>query len=129
MAGKNLEVYPVISSGSMSGSLTSSITCIKRMDNIGLVLVATGTPEGTVIVECSSDFRTNSDGTDGSVINAGSWFPLNVLDTTGASPAFSGAAKTIGIDLNQIPFPFIRVRYVRSSGTGTLNAYISAKSI
>ena len=115
--------YAIISSGDMStASITSAVTNIEYLDNIWIQLNFTGTPTGTFAVQVSGDY---SQGTGGTVLNAGNWTDL----TLSTSPVASGAASTIFIDMNQISAPWIRVVYTKTSGTGTLNAFIGAKML
>lgn len=107
----------------MSGDLTSTITNIQYLDNIGLQLVFTGTPTGSFFVDVSID-HSQSPPTE-TVTNNGTWTPI----TFTSSPVASGAAGNIYIDLNQLSAPWLRVRYVRDSGSGTLNAYVAAKML
>lgn len=109
---RTLSPYLVISAGTMGGDLTqATYTDIQNMDNVSVQLVWTGTPTGTFYVDGSLDKAT--------------WTALSLSP----SAAAAGAASSILIDLNQLSFPYIRVRYVRTSGTGTLNAYISGKML
>lgn len=125
MAGRknNLQVFQNITSGDMSqASITSSVTNIQYLDNIGIQLNFTGVPVGTFAVQVSADYLQDD---YGNVQNAGNWIPL----TLSPSPAASGAAAQIYLDLNQLSAPWIRVVYTKTSGTGTLNGYITGKML
>lgn len=125
MAGNSknaLGPYHLMNAVSMGASATSSAVGIQYLDNVAIQLNFTGTPTGTFAVQGSLDYSQTSTGT---VINAGNWIPL----TLASSPVASGAAGTILLDLNQLSFPWVRVVYTRSSGTGTLDSYISAKAV
>lgn len=101
----------------MSGNLTSSVTSIQWMDNIGVQLVWTGSPVGNFFVDVSADYDANTN-------NPGNWTPIAL------SPAPTTAAGSpIYIDMNQLSAPFIRVRYVSTSGSGTLTATITGKML
>lgn len=113
MSGRKNVLIPfsIITSGDMSGDLTSTVSNIQYMDNIGIQLVWTGTPTGDFTVDVSVDQVT--------------WTSL----TLSPSPAATGAADNIYIDVNQISAPYIRVTYTATSGSGTLNAKITGKMI
>lgn len=122
MPRKNvLERYQAITNGDMSASIISPVTSCKFLDNIFIELVATGTPNGTYYVEASNDYQIDI---DGNVLNAGTWVPLPIVEST----AINGAANIV-FDINQLSAPFIRMHFVRTGGTGTLQMYISAKEI
>lgn len=106
----------------MSGNVTSAISNIQFLDNIGFQLHFTGTPTGTFSVEISANYAQDSQGV---VTNVGNWVALNLS----SSPAASGAAGDIYLDLNQLSAPWIRVKYTFASGTGTLNGWIAAKEV
>jgi hypothetical protein len=105
----------------MAGNLTSAVTNIEFLDNIGVQFNFTGTPTGTFQVQVSADYSQDQ---QGNVLNAGNWIGLlSVL------PTASGSADSAYVDLNQLSAPWIRAIYTRTSGTGTLNAYIVAKQV
>ncbi len=112
-----------IADGDMSGDITSAITAIQYLDNVGVQVIWAGTaPVGTVSVEVSLD---HSQDELGNVTVAGNWAAIDI------SPAPSVASNTgsIYIDLNQLSAPYIRVKFTRTSGTGVMNAYICGKAV
>lgn len=115
--------YQTITNGDMSqASITSTVTNLQFLDNVCVQLNFTGTPTGTFEVQVSLDHAQDQ---NGNVSVAGNWTAL----TLSPSPAATGSASTIFIDMNQLSAPWIRVVYTRTSGSGTLNAYIGAKMI
>ncbi len=113
----------IVTAGDMSqASLTSLVTNIQYLDNICVELVFTGTPTGTFEIQGSLDYQRDL---NGNVTNAGHWVPI----TLPTPPIASGAAGDILIDMNQLSFPYIRVVYTRTSGSGSLNAYIGGKQL
>lgn len=124
MSGKrnSLLKYQTISSGDMSGNLTSAVTQIEYLDNIGIQLNFTGTPTGTFSVQVSIDYAQDS---LGNVTNIGNWIAV----TLSAAATASGSANQIYIDLNELSAPWIRCIYTRTSGSGTLNAFICGKML
>lgn len=124
MAIKNtLQTFRNIIAGDMSqATITSAVSNIQFLDDIGIQLNFTGTPTGTFAVQVSIDYAQDSQGV---VTNAGNWIGI----TLSPAPVASGSADQIFIDIQQISAPWIRVVYTKTSGTGTLNGYISAKAI
>lgn len=99
-------------SGTVAGTMSSTnviytnIIEKSRMDNLGYEVTWTGTPTGTLEVVCS---------------NSGShWFSLT-FDPAISQPA--GSATTIGLNLNQVPFKYIMLKYTNASSTGTISVY------
>jgi hypothetical protein len=124
MPRKNvLDNFQNIVNGDMSqASITSVVTQIKYLDNIGIGLNWTGTPTGTFAVQVSADYQQSSQGV---VTNVGKWTPL----TLSPAIAASGSADNAYIDITQTSAPFIRVVYTKTGGTGTLNSYIVGKEV
>lgn len=123
MAKNQLNQYKIVNAVSMGADITSSPVNIKFLDNISIELDFTGTPTGTFQIQGSVSY--NQSVPMNVQDNAGFWVPI----TLPTSPVASGAAGQILIDMNQLSFPWIRVVYVRTSGTGTLTGWISAKSV
>lgn len=119
-------VYQNIVNGVMTGTtvILSVPTNITYKDSIAIQLQWTGSAVGTFEVQGSLDYNPGAPQSGGTA-NAGNWISL----TLSPSPAASGTASQILINLNQLSFPWIRVKYTNASSTGTLNGYISAKSL
>jgi hypothetical protein len=123
MGRKNtLKKYQLITSGDMSADVTSSVTNIQYLDNIGIQLNFTGTPIGVFRVQVSADYDQTA---EGQVLNAGNWINMALTPT----PTASGSADQIYIDILPTSAPWIRVFYDSTSGAGTLNGFITAKMI
>lgn len=123
MSGRKsvLNQFRNIADGDMSGDLTSAVTAIQFMDNIGLQCIWAGTaPVGTLQVQVSLDHVQDQ---MGNVLVEGNWAAIDVTATV------SGDTGSIYIDLNQLSAPYIRVFYDRTSGIGVLNSYICGKMI
>jgi hypothetical protein len=116
----NLLKYQVITEGDLSDDLTSLVTNIQFLDNIGYQLNITGSPTGTFSVEVSIDYAQDN---NGNVKNEGNWIELTSEGITAGSPA------KVYFDLNQLSAPWIRVSYVRSGGTGSVDAFITGKML
>lgn len=113
--------YAVIEDGNMSGDITSEVTIIQKLSLISYSLSWDATsPVGRFAVEVSNDY--SKDGS-GNVSNAGTWNELP-LD---ASTAISTDVDNGFIDIELQGGYAMRLRYIRTSGSGTLQAIISAK--
>lgn len=117
-------LYPVhvINAASMATSLTSAIVPVSGQDNIGFQLHWTGAPVGTFDFQISSNHMQDS---QGAVIQAGNWISLPL------DPAIvaAGAPDEAYVDLNQMSAQYVRLVYTRTSGTGTLDAYVVGKGV
>lgn len=107
-----LNPYVSLSNGDMTmNPLVSQTTDVRYLDNIAVQLSWTGTPTGAFYVDGSLDQKT--------------WNPISVSP----SPTATGAADTWLMNLSELAFPFIRIRYVPSSGSGSLTVTISGKEV
>lgn len=118
----NLLKYQPISAGDMSGNITSGVTSIQYLDNIGVQFNFTGAPTGTFQIQVSADYAQDE---FGNVQNAGNWIPI----TFSSNPVAAGSAGSVYVDLNQLSAPWMRLAYVFTSGSGSLNAFITAKML
>lgn len=126
MSGRksNLKRFNSIVAGSMSTSLTSPVTNIEFLDNIGVQFNFTDSPVGNFQVQVSMDYDQDI---NQNVINAGNWVPVTL--SNGTVNAATSLGSPVYIDLNQLSAPWIRLVYVRTSGTGTLNAFVCGKMV
>lgn len=119
MSKKVLLKFQTITAGSMAGNLASSVTNIEFLDNIGVQLnFTTSDAVGTFQVQVSMDY---------SPVNptAANWINLSLSP----APVAASANDSIYIDLNQLSAPWIRTTYTRTSGSGTLDAFICGKEV
>lgn len=116
MGRRNLiQPYKVFSAGDMSGNLTQAApyTTIDQVDKIGIELEWSGTsPVGEFFVDVAYQFQNTAEFT--------TWVPLDF----GSSIAISGNSGQHIIFINDPPFQKIRLRYVRTSGIGSLTVTI-----
>ena len=110
MSRKNTLVFPSIVNGDMSANITSVITDVLSLDNVGIQLVWTGNAVGSFFIDASNDGAA-----------------FTPMDFGSPAPVAAGAASSILINMAFLPYKKIRIRYVFTSGTGTLNAFLSAK--
>lgn len=111
--------------------LTSAVTAILYRDNVSYFVSWTGTPNGTFQVQGSIDYNPGSpqDLGVGGAVNSGTWTTINAVDGSGNTPVASGSPGQILFNLSHLSFPFIRLIYTNSSGSGTLTGWITAKSV
>jgi len=115
--------FPVITNGDMSGNITSAVTIIQNMSQIGYDISwagGSGATAGTFSVQVSNTYSQNADGT---VKNAGNWTSL-VLSNV---PTVATASGNGYIDIDAISAFAMRLVYTRSGGAGTLQATVCGK--
>lgn len=134
MARKNnLLKFQNITNGVMTGTnvLTSSVTSIAFLDDVGIEFVWTGSPVGNFQVQVSADHAQDS---FGNVTVAGNWVPLLFTYWNGSSFVTSyniptSLASPYYIDLALLSAPWIRIQYTNISGSGVLQSFITAKQV
>lgn len=121
MARKNtIPAFPMFGASGVDmsvASTTSAITNVENTDNIGIVLNWSGSsPVGTMTVDCSNDYDVQSPA-------AAHWVSLDF----GSAISVSGNTGSSIININQLPYTWLRAVYTKGSGTGTLTAKLSSK--
>lgn len=96
----------VLQAGDMSANITSDVITLNNIEHIAVRAVWTGTPTGTLFLECSTD-NVN-------------WFELDNVAVTGV------ADSQLWIDKNA-PYRFARVRYSFTGGVGSLDVHAIKK--
>jgi hypothetical protein len=114
----------IVTAGDMSqATVTSSILNIQGLDNIGIqVNILSGTATGTFDVQVSAD-HTELNGT---VVTAGTFTPLG---STYQVAITSGSPSTVCFNLNQLAFPYVNLKWTKTSGTGSFEAFATGKAI
>lgn len=121
MSGRKnvLKSYHALNAGSMGASVTSTVTDGTYQDSIGIQVTWTSSNAvGVITVDASINYDPR--------LGTGDWIALTF------SPALSQPASNNGsylIDLQMFPFPYYRVSYTRTSGTGTLDVWFCSKEI
>jgi len=112
---------------SLASSFTSTPTMIPFLDNCAYQInVTTSDSTGTFAVEGSVDYVQATAMIPG---NTGNWIPLTLGGAT-ANPVANAANDNIIINLNQVPFNALRIRYTSTvAGTGTATIYFMSKMI
>lgn len=136
MSGRKnvLAPYQSMVDGDMSqATLTSDVSSIQYLDNIGVQIDFTDSPVGTFAVEVSADYAQDASSPP-NVTNAGNWtaVPITYWDGAAFTTAVSvptSAGSPIYLDLNQLSAPWLRVVYTMASGTGAANVYVTAKQV
>jgi hypothetical protein len=112
--------FPVITNASMTTSVTSAVTIIQNLSQVGYDISWTGTPVGTFSVQVSNTYTQNAAGV---VLNPGNWTTLTLSNV----PTASGSAGNGYIDIDAISAFAVRLVYTAGSSTGILNATICGK--
>ena len=114
-----------------AASLASNVTNIQMLDDIGVQIQWIGSPVGVFAVQVSADYAQDA---EGNVTNAGQWTPLVFSYLVSGTPTQANSIPTaagspIYLDLTLMSAPWVRTVYTKSSGTGTLTAYITGKMV
>jgi hypothetical protein len=118
----NLVKFQTITSGDASGNLTSAVTQIQHLDDITVQVNVTGTPTGVLQVQYSLDFTEDF---MNNVTNPGTW----VNDIYAVQTVTAGNPTSTIFDLTLKGAPYVRLTWTSTSGTGTINAFISGKAV
>lgn len=100
-----------VSGLSLASTANSEAFDIDALGYIVIFLKWTGTPTGTIAIECTTDGTNYGDIVVDPVIT------------------LSGAAGQHFVHIRWSPFKKVRLAYTRTSGTGSLDAYITGKSL
>ena len=117
-------VIPPIA-GNMLSILVSLPTKVQMEDVIGYSLNWSAGATGTFSFQCSADYTPNAPFPSDYSASAGTWTPITLNNTITAS----GTADNAYVDLQLLSAPWVRVVYTPASGTGTLSAWVTAKSL
>jgi len=119
MARKNVIVpHMLFSAEDISTNQTSDETNILYLDSVSIIVQWSGTaPVGELFVEVANKIENDPLPTIWEALDFG--VPITV----------TGASGSHNITVNQQSFSHLRLRYARSSGTGTMNAILVAKQV
>lgn len=96
----------------MSADCLSREVEVRNMDKASIHCSWTAGPVGTLQIEA----KTHDDE---------AWFNINA----GVAWAISGSDSEAQIVLTELPFTRIRLKFARTSGTGTLEAFMNSKTV
>src|ERR1700743_1462362 len=119
---RNLLKFQTITNGDMSlSSLTSTVTNINFLDDVGVQLNWTGSPDGNFQIQVSADHAEDYSSPP-NVTVPGNWVPLVFTYWDGSQfVTSSNIPTTLGspyyIDLALLSSPWIRTVYTKVSGT------------
>jgi len=119
--------FQIAASVSMSGTtvFTSSVTGILYRDSLCYQFAWSGIPTGAFDIQGSVDYNQGLP-QSGNNVNQGTWTSIALTPAPNATG--SGGAVNILINMSQLSFPFTRVQYTNSTGSGFLGIWTSAKS-
>lgn len=126
--------FVTIAAGDMStASLTSTVTNIQHLDDIGYQFFWTGSPVGTFAIQVSSDYAEDYSSPP-NVTNSGHWTPMTFTYFNGtnfitATSIPTSVGSPVFVDIALTSAPWIRVVYTKTSGTGSLTTSVTAKEI
>jgi hypothetical protein len=119
-----LKSYQVVLNGNMTSNITSPPTNIQMLDNTGYSIAFSGTPTGTFSVQCSADYQPGTAPTE-YPMNPGTWTTLPLSNPITAA----GSPDNGYIDLTLLSAPWIRLVYTASSGSDSLQVWVTGKSL
>lgn len=114
------DLSQVITDSDMSISIVSEAFNLRDRKNAAIQLYWTGTPVGPFATQVSVNHVQD---TEGNIQVIGNWDDLPLSNEIDAS----GVADSAYIELDGLNAPYIRVIFAVVSGSGILNAFISAK--
>lgn len=121
MSGRKhvLKSFQSLTSGSMATSLTSAITDGQFQDNLGFQIKwASANAVGVIAIEASINYDPH--------LLTGDWIALTFSPTLQQPNSDNGNYL---VNMSLFPYPYYRVTYTRTSGTGTLNIWVCAKEV
>lgn len=122
MAKNVIRPNRIVTAGVMASTVTSPATNIQFQDNVCYQCNYSGSPVGSFDVQTSADYNPNGDDPAIPINNTGTWAPLGLnIASAGGSPQV--------IDLNQLSMPWVRLVYTPVSGSGSLDVFVSTKTV
>lgn len=119
-----LKPYRILAAADMSVDIVGPITAIQMTDNIAYQFIFTGAPVGTFNIQVSLDYEPGRS-PNSEPANAGHWDNLTITPAMVAA----GTDGSIFADLNQLGSAYIRATYTATSGTGSLDIWVTGKSV
>lgn len=124
MSGRKNVILPfkMLDAQTLDSSFNTDPTNIQYLDNVSLQISVTTTANtGQFAIEVSNDPQNERDP------STATW---DELDLDPPIAALADADTTISIDMNQLGFTYIRLKFTLGTGTnGTATAYLTAKEL
>lgn len=117
----------MITNGSMTGTaeIDSSPIPLEQIYGFAIQAIWTGTPNGTIKLQASSDAPSR----ETQQSNGGPDTVTNWTDVANSSVSITGSAGNYMWNFNGAFYRYVRVVYVNSSSTGTLNVEMCVKGV
>lgn len=141
MSGRKMVMHQaqVLANVSMasSGTVYTPPINVQYLDNVGIQMiwnptVVGGAVSGTLRVDASSDYialqTISTSASSAPVVQSSTSHWTQYVGSTAITPALASSGSAL-IDLNQCPYPWVRVAFVSTSGTGLLNAWVHSKQV
>lgn len=112
-----LKPVKFISAQDLSSSFTANLPSTLQVDLVGIQLNYTGSPVGIIEVQGSLDN-----------VNFSSML-LSVNGSSATSIAIPTNTSPIAIDLYGSAMPYLRIKYTRTSGTGSMDGFVTYKRL
>lgn len=120
-----LSPYPVVMNGNASSNITSTVTVIQNLSQVSYDVSFTGAPSGTLSVQVSNTYSQNA---AGQVSNPGNWTNLPLAGSTVVSGSIPITAASNGfIDIDEVGAYAMRLVFIATGGSGSMNAVVSGK--
>ena len=117
---QHIKSFKMFDAESLSANIESEVTYVESSDQGTIFISWTGSsPAGTITVEASNS--SNDDISKSSAI----WHELDF----GSAISVSGASGSHEINFIAMPFRAIKLKYTRSSGSGTINAILHTTTV
>src|SRR5271165_1690915 len=123
-----LQQSHVLTAQDMSISFNTNALSVEQSDVIGLQANYSGAPVGTLQIQASIDHAQDR---FGNVTNPGNWVALYV-SVNGAltnSMPIPADSSPILMDLFGLSVPYIRLAYTATSGSGSMDVYMTYKRL
>ena len=118
MANKDPKLYEKLAS--QSATFRTTALNVSTIDRIGYAIRTTGSLEGTWRVQYSNDYIPRVD----DPTSDAKWDEYT-LDVN--PPDAAGSGQTFGIPLDDFEYAFVRIKFTRSAGTGTVEVWYQGK--
>lgn len=122
--------FATINSVSISGTtqVVSSTTTISYKDSVAVQFVWSGNLQGVATIDGSLNYSSGLP-QSGAQANQGDWTSLAFTPGVTTINVGSSTLFPVLVNMNQLAFPYMRITFTNSTGSGLLTAYVMAKSL